>query len=69
MTANVSPHTSEKKSRSLLLFELTYVWMIQYLHYSDFPEELLRDKATFNWLEYTWRDMTSGELWFLVPKH
>lgn len=35
------------KSCSLLLFELTYVWMIQYLHYSDFPEELLRDKGAF----------------------
>lgn len=27
--------------------ELTYVWMIQYLHYSDFPEELLRHRKKF----------------------
>lgn len=29
----------------MLLIELTNVWMIQELHYSDFPEELQQQKG------------------------
>lgn len=44
-----------------LLFELTYIWMIQYLHYSDFPEELLRHRGTFNASKNRSNDITCSD--------
>lgn len=56
-------------SCSRLLFELTYIWMIQYLHYSDFPEELSRHRGTFNASTNMSNDFTGSDPEYLLGKH